>query len=335
MGKHSYIYDKIKTPIMRRRILNESKDKPSIEDFLKFLLEVQTERYFKGSMWGIKNRNETSQLSFGAFKDRLTKQIRDAEKKGSPITHYWISNIRGGLRGQLKLDIEKAMEGGLKGILELGKDYRDNEEKKDIVIGPILTSFTSKDQEKFDDSMGKGEGGRLDESEETSDVSLADLGQDLADEMKSILSKKKELEESDVLATVETVLATVLASTTFINIISKWVGLFMKKRNFKKGAKGAQKIYDFTHKLESLFKLPIKKVVGVFTDDPKVIKIVTDSLYALLILTLGVRAGGEALEAASLKNAGAGAVKGLKAALKGKDLATLVKDIASAAKSVV
>ena len=83
--------------------------------------------------------------------------------------------------------------------------------------------------------------------------------------------------------------------------------------------------------MENDFKSPIKRVVGLFTSNEKTKRIVTDSLYALLILTLGVRAGGEALEAASLKKAGAGAVKGLKAALKGKDLATLLKQIAKAA----
>ena len=69
----------------------------------------------------------------------------------------------------------------------------------------------------------------------------------------------------------------------------------------------------------------------MFTKNEKIKNVVTDSLFALLILTLGVRAGGEALDAASLKNAGAGAVKGLKAVLKGKDLATLLTKIADAA----
>ena len=77
-----------------------------------------------------------------------------------------------------------------------------------------------------------------------------------------------------------------------------------------------------------ILKKPIERVIGLFTKDDKVKKIVTDSLYALLILALGVKAGGGALQSLSKGNVSAGTVSGLKAALKGKDLSTLIKDIA-------
>ncbi len=296
--------------------------------FLRFLREVGEKGYFKGAKWGFTDGFSNQYMSFSDFARKVNDQIKSKKDTDSPIANYFIWQIQAD--GVDKTEIDNALKDGLSGILELGRD------NKDITFEKIVTSFKSKSQEEFGKFMGSGSGGSLDESEESSDVSLGALGQELADEMESLLSKKnKELEESDIVVTAEGILSTVLASTTFINIISGWVGSFMKKRNFKKGAKGADKIYDFTHKLESLFKYPIKLIVGRFTKDKKVIAIVTDSIYALLILTLGVRAGGAALEAASLKNAGAGAVKGLKAALKGKDLATLIKDIASVAKAAV
>lgn len=330
---------KIKPPTMGRRILRENIENTSVKEFLSFMQKVRDERLFQGAQWGISDGHATSYQPVGYFIESLIKQIRSSEDSDSPITNYWVWKIGDpwtkkidgeGKETRLSSEIDKALEDGLDGVLELGRD------NKDVDFGKIGTNFTSKNKEEFAKAMSKGEFGSLDEAEETSGVSLAALGQELADEMESLLSKKnKELEESDIVVTAEGILSTVLASTTFINIISGWVGSFMKKRNFKKGAKGADKIYDFTHKLESLFKYPIKLIVGRFTKDKKVIAIVTDSIYALLILTLGVRAGGAALEAASLKNAGAGAVKSLKAALKGKDLATLIKDIASVAKSTV
>lgn len=72
-------------------------------------------------------------------------------------------------------------------------------------------------------------------------------------------------------------------------------------------------------------------MVGLFTKDEKAKKIITDSLYALLVLTLGVRAGGGAIQSMDKGNLASGSISSLKAALKGKDLATLLKQIAKAA----
>ena len=99
------------------------------------------------------------------------------------------------------------------------------------------------------------------------------------------------------------VLSTVLAGTTLTNILAKYAGKLFKKYNFGKGEEAAKKIYNFTHKLEKCdFKKPIERVIGLFTKDAKTKKIVTDSLYALLILALGVKAGGGALQSLSKGN---------------------------------
>ena len=154
------------------------------------------------------------------------------------------------------------------------------------------------------------------------------LGDALADEIKDTLEDKKD-ELKEIVDPI-TILSTVLASTTLINIIAKFSGKIFKKYNFGKGEAAAKKIYDFTHKLEGDFKKPIERVVGLFTKDEKAKKLITDGLFALLILALGVKAGGDAVNVLAKGNVGAGTVSGLKAALKGKDLSALIKDIAGA-----
>jgi len=154
------------------------------------------------------------------------------------------------------------------------------------------------------------------------------LGNELADAIEDTLEDKKE-ELNEVVEPLS-ILSYVLAGTTLTNILAKYVGKLFKKYNFGKGEAAAKKIYDFTHKLEGDFKKPIERVVGLFTKDPKIKKIVTDSLFALLILSLGVKAGSDAVNVLAKGNVASGTVSGLKAALKGKDLSVLIKDIAGA-----
>ena len=161
-----------------------------------------------------------------------------------------------------------------------------------------------------------------------SENEMDSLGDELADVIEDILEDKKD-ELNEAIDPVS-ILSYILAGTTLTNIIAKYVGKLFKKYNFGKGEAAAKKIYDFTHKLEGDFKKPIERVVGLFTKDIKTKKLVTDGLFALLILALGVKAGGDAVKVLSKGNVGAGTINGLKAALKGKDLSTLIKDIAGA-----
>jgi len=152
------------------------------------------------------------------------------------------------------------------------------------------------------------------------------LGDELANAIEDKLEDKKD-EINEIIDPIS-ILSTVLAGTTLTNILAKYAGKLFKKYNFGKGEAAAKKIYDFTHKLESDFKKPIERVIGLFTKDDKTKRIITDSLYALLILSLGVKAGGGAVQSLSKGNVASGTVSGLKAALKGKDLSTLIRDIA-------
>jgi len=158
---------------------------------------------------------------------------------------------------------------------------------------------------------------------------IDDLAKELANAVEDQLEDKEE-EINEVIDPIS-ILSYVLAGTTLTNIIAKYVGKLFKKYNFGTGEAAAKKIYDFTHKLEQDFKSPIKRVVMLFTKDEKSIKTVTDGLFALLLLGLGARAGTEAFTALRKSNLIAGGVSGLKAALKGKDIVTLVQDMITSA----
>ena len=154
----------------------------------------------------------------------------------------------------------------------------------------------------------------------------------LAKELANAVEDKLEDKKDDINEAVDpiSILSYVLAGTTLTNIIAKYVGKLFKKYNFGKGEAAAKKIYDFTHKLEGDFKKPIGRVVGLFTKDEKTKTLVTDGLFALLLLGLGAKAGTEAFSAVRKSNLISGGISGLKAALKGKDLATLIQDTISA-----
>ena len=153
------------------------------------------------------------------------------------------------------------------------------------------------------------------------------LGDELADEIKDILDDEKDsLKE---VASFITILSVVLASTTLLNILSKFAGKIFKKFNFPSGEKGAKAIEKFTEKAESKFKSPIKKVVSFFTKDESEINMVTNSLFLILILVLAVLAGGGAVSYFLKGDATSASISSLKAALKGKDLNVLIKDIAT------
>ena len=154
------------------------------------------------------------------------------------------------------------------------------------------------------------------------------LGKELAAAIEIKLDDKKE-ELNEVIDPIS-ILSYLLAGTTLTNILSKWVGKLFKKYDFGKGEEAAKKIEDFTHKLEDDFKGPIKRVVGLFTKDEKTRSMITDGLFVALLLGLGARAGLEAFNSLRSSSVVAGGVSSLKAALKGKDIVTLIKGIAKA-----
>jgi len=151
------------------------------------------------------------------------------------------------------------------------------------------------------------------------------LGDELADAIEDTLEDKKE-ELNEVIDPIS-ILSYVLAGTTLTNILAKYVGKLFKKYNFGKGEAAAKKIYDFTHKNEEAFKAPIRRVVGMFTKDDKKKKMISDILYAIMILLMAGQAGGDAVN--YIKKAGylKGGLYGLKSLVKGTEVAQILKGV--------
>jgi len=158
--------------------------------------------------------------------------------------------------------------------------------------------------------------GKLHESE------LEALGKELARALDNEFEDNKELQES-----VAGVLSTVLAGTTLTNILAKYVGIIFKRYNFGKGVAAAKMIEEFTHELEEKFKSPIDFVVGKFIKDKEKKSMITNGLFILLLLGLGLKAGKEAFNALKQSSNVAAGISGLKAALKGKDIVSILKNI--------
>ena len=154
---------------------------------------------------------------------------------------------------------------------------------------------------------------------------LALAGDALADEIEDEL-KGQEIELNEV-ATIVGILGYILLSNTVANMIAGLSKKLFKKYDFGKGEAAAKKIYDFTHKNEEAFKTPIKRVVGIFTKNEKYKKIISDILYALVILGMAGQAGGDAVN--YIKKAGylKGGLYGLKSLVKGTEVAVILKGV--------
>jgi len=169
------------------------------------------------------------------------------------------------------------------------------------------------------------EGRLYEEEEDQFENDLAIAGNELADEIKDEL-ESKDVEINEI-ATVIGILGYVLLSNAVANMLSSLSKKLFKKYNFGKGEAAAKKIYDFTHKNEEAFKAPIKRVVGIFTKNEKYKKIISDILYAIMILLMAGQAGGDAV--AYIKKAGylKGGLYGLKSLVKGTEVAVILKGV--------
>ena len=180
---------------------------------------------------------------------------------------------------------------------------------------------------------GKLYEGRLFEDEEDQFGDELDaFADDLADEIKDELEDHKEdIQKSDKelneVVGVVGIIGYILLSNTIANMLSKFAKKQFAKRDFGKGEAAAKKIYDFTHKNEEAFKAPIRRIVGIFTKDAKKKKMISDILFAIVVLAMAGQAGGEAVS--YLKKAGylKGGLYGLKAAVKGTEVSNIIKSV--------
>ena len=135
---------------------------------------------------------------------------------------------------------------------------------------------------------------RINEDEENQFASEFDnFADDLAGEIKDELKDKEE--EINEVAGVVGIIGYILLSNTVANMLSKMAKNSQLNINGGRVKQAAKKIYDFTHKNEEAFKAPIRRVVSIFTKDDKKKKMISDILYAIMILLMAGQAGGEAV----------------------------------------
>jgi hypothetical protein len=177
----------------------------------------------------------------------------------------------------------------------------------------------------FDLTKYLAEGRLLKEDEDQFGDDLAKIGKALADEIGDELENHKD--ELNEVAGAVGIIGYILLSNTVANMLSKLAKKLSEKYNWGKGEEAAEKIYNFTHKNEEAFKAPIRRIVGMFIKDEKKIKMSSDILYAIVILLMAGQAGGNAVN--YIKKAGylKGGLYGLKAAVKGREVATILKSV--------
>ena len=174
--------------------------------------------------------------------------------------------------------------------------------------------------------------GRLFEDEEDQFASeFDDFADDLADEIKDELEDHKEkIDEIATMiggATAVSIIGYILLSNSVANMLSNFAKKQFAKRDWGKGEAAAKKIYDFTHKNEEAFKSPIKRVVSVFTKNEKYQTMISDILYAIMILLMAGQAGGEAVNYIKKTGYIKGGLYGLKSLVKGTEVAQALKGV--------
>lgn len=157
-------------------------------------------------------------------------------------------------------------------------------------------------------------------------TALDTAGDEFAAELEDELKNMDDVELDEALDPIS-ILSYILASTTLVNILAKWGKKLAKKYDWGTGEEAATKIYDFTHTLEEKFKSPIAFIVSKFTKDPKKGKIITNSLFLVLLGYLAYSAGGGAIKYLKKSKLAAGGLSSLKAALKGKDIVSTAKEV--------
>jgi len=150
---------------------------------------------------------------------------------------------------------------------------------------------------------------------------------------------QKELEGKDIkqdgqaneVAGVLGVLSYILLSNTIANLLSSMATKIAKKQGWEKVGDKAKAIYDWTHKNETAFMSPIKRVLTLVMVGPtkKYIPTVTKGLYALFIFFLAGQYGGDVIASIRKSAWGQTAFASVKSLVKGKEVHTLIKDVLS------
>ena len=129
----------------------------------------------------------------------------------------------------------------------------------------------------------------LSESASSDFLNIAD---ELADKLEDELDSASAIQEEIVLS----IVAYVLLSNGIMGLLGKLVKRISKKYDFGKGHAAADKIENFVKANDKRFMFPIRKAVGLFTQDKKQINKVTHILFALVVLLMAFNAGIEVFD---------------------------------------
>lgn len=128
--------------------------------------------------------------------------------------------------------------------------------------------------------------------EETVSSDFLKIADELADKLECELEDVVSIQEELALS----ILGYVLVSNGIIGLIGKLVNRISKKYDFGKGQVAAEKIENFVKANDKRFMFPIRKAVGLFTQDKKQIEKVTHILFGLVVLLMAFNAGSEVFD---------------------------------------
>ena len=163
--------------------------------------------------------------------------------------------------------------------------------------------------------------------EKAFDTEFDALGDQLANAIEDELEgKAKKLDE---VAGIVGILGYILLSNTVANMLAKFAQKISKKYDWGKGQEAAKNIYKWTHDNEKAFQAPIRRVVALFTKDPKKQDQIASVIYAIVILLMAGQAGGNAASYLKKSSYLKGGLYSLKSLIKGKEVHTIFKDVLS------
>ena len=156
-----------------------------------------------------------------------------------------------------------------------------------------------------------------DNEEAAFDAEFIKAANDIANAIGTELKSKdqKQLDEAIVTSTI----ALILTTNTVIGFISKYSAKLFKLLNWHKGEDIAEKIHHWAHDNEQNFQAPIKRVLSFFIKDPKLLDILTKSVYALIVGSMAAGYGAAALDKLSHAEWFQGALSSLKTVAKSEE----------------
>lgn len=158
---------------------------------------------------------------------------------------------------------------------------------------------------------------------ESASSDFLNIADELADKLEDELDSASAIQEEIVLS----IVAYVLLSNGIMGLLGKLVKRISKKYDFGKGHAAADKIENFVKANDKRFMFPIRKAVGLFTQDKKQINKVTHILFALVVLLMAFNAGIEVFDLIKDSEFMQSSVNSLRTAVGGTKVHALVRTV--------